>query len=149
MKVQPASSVPSLYQLLPSSSIPLPSYALPLSHRDSQTTNHLANLVNTGTATSILHAYLHSLDLPPPNVTGTHRPARKPRKRARLSETESRSELGSDTEGNTTRANADAEDSELGRDRTKPRKKGRPSGAQQPRKMPRVKVEGVDLGKSE
>lgn len=149
LRTEPSSAVPSVYHYLPSTSIPLPSYALPLSHRDSQTTTHIANLISSSTATSILHAHLHSLDLPPPNVTGTHSVSRKPRKRARLSEPDSRSEVGSDSEGETTRANADGEDSELAGSKVLGKKKGRPLSGSKPRRMPVVKSEGVALNQGE
>jgi len=145
----PASAVPSVYQLLPSSSIPLPSYALPLSHRDSQTTANLANLINHSTPAWILHAHLHSLNLPPSNASGTHPVPRRPRKRARLAEAEAGQELGSESEGETTRANADGEDSGLARDRTRPRRKQREGDRWQPKRMPQVKVERVGLGQGQ
>ena len=144
-----SSAVPSLYQLLPSSSIPLPSYALPLSHRDQQTTTHLANLLNNSTSTSLLHAYLHALNLPPPNATGTHPAPRKPRKRPRLGEAETGTEHGSESEGETTRAGADGEESGMGRDRTKPRRTVKEEGKSRARRLPGVNIEGVEVGEGE
>lgn len=128
---------PSLYQLLPSSSIPLPSYALPLSHRDKQTTKHLANLINTTPAASLLHAHLHSLEVPPANSSGSRKQPKGGRKRAgpsRERSPEPEAELESEVE-----------DEGRGRDRTKPRKRRRDSGEHKwkRKKLPAIESEGM------